>query len=54
MTQTLKCVKYFIDGISGNIHIIITSSTKLNLNLARLRLNGKFLGNGSRATGLFL
>lgn len=39
--EILKGVKYFIDGIGGNIHIIITSRSKLNLNLARLRLNGE-------------
>ena len=39
--EILKGVKYFIDGIGGNIHVIITSRSKLNLNLARLRLNGE-------------
>ncbi|MBP1743770.1 MAG: malT [Firmicutes bacterium] len=39
--EILKGIKYFIDGIGGNIHIIITSRSKLNLNLARLRLNGE-------------
>jgi LuxR family maltose regulon positive regulatory protein len=40
-SEILKEVKYFIDGIGGNIHIIITSRSKLNLNLAKLRLNGE-------------
>ncbi len=40
-SEILKEVKYFIDGIGGNIHIIITSRSKLSLNLAKLRLNGE-------------
>jgi len=32
-------MKHLIDGIAKNIHIIITSRTKPNINLARLRLN---------------
>jgi len=39
--EILKGVKHFIDGIGGNIHVIVTSRSKLNLNLARLRLNGE-------------
>ncbi|AZV56873.1 LuxR C-terminal-related transcriptional regulator [Clostridium sp. AWRP] len=34
-------IKHFIEGISDNIHIIITSRTKLNINISKLRLDGE-------------
>ncbi|MGE5627638.1 MAG: LuxR C-terminal-related transcriptional regulator [Solirubrobacterales bacterium] len=34
-------IKHFIDGMGENIHIIISSRTKPDINLARLRLNGE-------------
>ena len=37
----LMGIKHLIDGIADNIHIIITSRVKTNINLARLRLNGE-------------
>lgn len=37
----LMGMKHLIDGIEDNIHIIITTRTKPNINLARLRLNGE-------------
>ncbi|OAA93990.1 LuxR C-terminal-related transcriptional regulator [Clostridium coskatii] len=34
-------IKHFIEGISDNIHIIITSRTKLSINISKLRLDGE-------------
>lgn len=34
-------IKHFLDGMGENIHIIISSRTKPDINLARLRLNGE-------------
>lgn len=44
--EILKEVKYFIDSIGENIHLIITSRSKLNLNIAKLRLNGEVIEIG--------
>ncbi|NMM63571.1 LuxR family transcriptional regulator [Clostridium sp. P21] len=37
----LTGIKHFIDGIFDNIHIIITSRSKTNINVSKLRLNGE-------------
>ncbi len=34
-------IKHFIDGISDNIHILITSREKTSINLSKLRLDGE-------------
>ncbi|AHM57794.1 HTH-type transcriptional regulator MalT (plasmid) [Peptoclostridium acidaminophilum DSM 3953] len=39
--EILRDIKHLIDDMGSNIHIIITSRTKVNLSLARLRLSGE-------------
>lgn len=34
-------IKHFIDGIFDNVHIIITSRSKTNINVSKLRLDGE-------------
>ncbi|MBV7273222.1 LuxR family transcriptional regulator [Clostridiaceae bacterium UIB06] len=41
--DVLMEIKHFIDGINDNVHIIMTSRTKPNINIARLRLDGEVI-----------
>lgn len=50
----LMAIKHFIDGITDNIHIIITSRTKPSINLARLRLEGEVIEIDRKELGFSL
>lgn len=41
-------IKHFIDGIFDNVHIVITSRSKTNINVSKLRLDGEVTEIGMR------